>query len=219
MRGNGAERGVAPAAPKRGVRGSGKKNLTNSFTLAIVVNMNNHLHSLPLREQEVAEGLFAHGSSRVHHFIDIENLLRGSASCTTAAVARIQRIYSAATGLAGSHKITLACGPTAAKRGALFGFCPDRGRRVVSSGIDGADDALCKELDQLDGHQVDVVVIASGDHKFAAQAAWLQSRGIEVFVVVLPGCLSRRLRLAVKPSNVIYLETLPPESAALKIAA
>jgi hypothetical protein len=86
----------------------------------------------------------------------------------------------------------------------------------MRSGPDGADLAL---LDVIVGESVEErfsgVVIASGDGRFADEAARLGSLGIVVTVVSTRRSLSRRLELAAG-QLVIFDEMLPPADPSVR---
>ncbi len=131
------------------------------------------------------------------HLVDLENLLYGSCFCTEAAVAVLHRSYRRLAGCVDQDRVVLATGSSAAEAGAWFGW-PGQPRRLVRSGLDGADRELLSVLDELAiEDRFQRVVLASGDGIFAAPCAALLARGVHVTVVAANSvALSRRLKAA-----------------------
>jgi hypothetical protein len=152
---------------------------------------------------------------RLLHLLDVENLV-GSADFSREKVATMYRAYleAAPHGLvdqlvaATSHHSALA---------AWFGL-PERARRLVQSGADGADLELLRVLAfEAVELRYDRIVIGSGDGIFAGQAARIQGAGGNVTVVTRPEALSRRLRLAVR--DIRFLDPGDPVAIGLPLEA
>jgi hypothetical protein len=142
-------------------------------------------------------------AARSIHLIDIENLIGGT-KFSEGDVAAVAQRYKALAGVgeddfvvvASSHHTALAT---------WFGW-PDA-RRLVRSGVDGADLALIEVIERENlAMRFDRVVIASGDGIFAVPAAKLQQREVEVTIVSRPEFLSRALRLASRDIRILDSE-------------
>jgi len=129
---------------------------------------------------------------RTFHAIDVENLVGGSPfsaeDVTTAGLA-----YLAHVGVTKGDAVVIGCGTGNALT--VFFSWPHDARRVVGSGIDGADHALLEVLFTEDiASRYERVVIASGDHIFAPAARHLAFAGADVLVASRPEALSGALR-------------------------
>ncbi|HCG00217.1 MAG TPA: hypothetical protein DEV93_06695 [Chloroflexi bacterium] len=139
---------------------------------------------------------------RTIHLVDLENLM-GSCVMSAADVAVVRHRFEVVAGACPADHVVIATGPAAAPD-AWFGW--GAARRLLRSGLDGADVALLEviELEHLH-RRFRRVVVASGDGIFAHACAVLQSQGCEVTVVTRPEALSVRLRLAVQDVRYLYL--------------
>jgi hypothetical protein len=149
--------------------------------------------------------------SRTLHLVDIENLL-GTADPRCGEVDQIASLYAVVAGVAPMDQEVIASSHRCAKS-AWFEW-RTTARRLVRSGIDGADRALLEVLEnEQPGRRYSRVVIGSGDGIFAEPAARLQASGINVTVVTREHSLSRRLRLATL--DVRFLDGPLAEGAAV----
>ena len=151
---------------------------------------------MPLRREAATQ------SGRVLTLLDLENLAGGASFSQEEAT----RIYEAHTAVAPTGQVNHVVVATShrAATAAWFGL-PKNVRRLVRSGVDGADLALLRVLQTEDiSSRYDRVVIGSGDGIFSFECARLQAAGVAVTVVAHRGGLSKRLRLAVP--DVRYLE-------------
>lgn len=143
---------------------------------------------------------------RAVHLLDVENLLGGSVFTTDDVrelVFRVGEVASVEVAsvevgdafiVASSHR----CAPAT-----WFG-CPPSARRLVRSGLNGADPALNQVLvSEGVAARFARVVIGSGDGFFAEEAARLQAAGCHVTVLTRRDALSRKLRLAVRDVRFI----------------
>jgi hypothetical protein len=144
--------------------------------------------------------LIASPRGRELHLIDVENLL-GTPYYTATAVSALRSTYDrvSETGLAAQQVI----GTSAASNLLTAALAWASARPVFENGPDGADRALLAAGEYTPEQRFGRIVIGSGDHAFAAYAADLQSKGVNVTVVCRPEALSRVLRLAVH--DVRYL--------------
>lgn len=144
------------------------------------------------------------GEDRAIHLVDIENLLEGPTFSDIDVMGLMESYFILSERRVGDHVVIATCHRAALA--AWFG-CPDA-RRLVRSGLDGADLAL---LDVMTSEKLaaryDRVVIGSGDGIFSEAAAELQAQGASVRVVTRRNQLSRRLAFAVR--DVRYLEDIP----------
>jgi hypothetical protein len=143
------------------------------------------------------------------HLVDIENLAGGSLPSLDQ-VRQAQGLYAACLGFGAMDQVEVASSHLTLLNAAL-GW--PRARYRVRSGPDGADLAL---LDVLRHENVagrfTHVVIGSGDHLFAEQAAYLAARGVWVTVVSRRHSLSPLLGLAAR--EVILLDAAAEAEAA-----
>jgi hypothetical protein len=143
------------------------------------------------------------------HLVDIENLA-GAATPSLGQVRDVQGRYAERLALGVADQVVIASSHLTLLNAAL-GWPHARYR--VRSGPDGADLEL---LDVLRHESVAArfthVAIGSGDGAFAFAAASLAAAGIWVTVVSRRDSLSTRLRFAA--AEVIYLDVLPPATAA-----
>jgi hypothetical protein len=131
---------------------------------------------------------------RTLHLVDVENLM-GGPNFTAAAAATVKAHYDRLSGISGEDHVIIASSHHAAP-GAWLGWpC---GRRLVRSGLNGADLALIDVIkSENPSARYDRVVIGSGDWAFADCSARLHLDGCAVTVVArCPASVSRRLRLA-----------------------
>ena len=153
-------------------------------------------------------------SSRTLHLVDVENLAGGPSVEPWLARAICASYEVVAPTGYGDH-IIVATSHFAAPV-AWFAWPPEA-RRLVRSGVDGADWALLEVLERENvAARFAHVVIGSGDGIFAMAAARLQSAGCAVTVVARRRALSRQLRLAVR--DVRYLDVPPARVVALRAA-
>ncbi len=148
---------------------------------------------------------------RAVHLIDAENLV-GSASFACSEAELAYAAYEQVAALRSGDLLIVATSHHAAPA-AWFGF-PVSARRLVRSGLHGADQAL---LDVIAFESIearfDRVVIGSGDGIFALPAAQLQASGCTVSVVARRFSLSRKLRLAVR--DVRFIDAPPAAAPAI----
>lgn len=144
------------------------------------------------------------------HLVDIENLA-GAAAPSLGQVRDVQGHYAERLAFGSVDQVVIASSHLTLLNAAL-GWPHARYR--VRSGPDGADLEL---LDVLLYESVAArfthVAIGSGDGAFAFAAASLAAAGVWVTVVSRRDSLSTWLRLAA--AEVIYLDALPPATAAL----
>lgn len=125
---------------------------------------------------------------RTFHAVDVENLVGGSpftaADVTSAAHAYLNRV-----GVSPGDAVVIACGVGNAFT--VFFSWPGVSRKVVGSGLDGADRALLEVLlTENIPARFERVVIASGDGIFAPAASHLSRLGAEVVIASRPEALS-----------------------------
>jgi hypothetical protein len=141
--------------------------------------------------------------ARMLHLVDIENLA-GDSLPSLSQVRQAQGLYAGCLAFGAMDQVEVASSHLTLVNAAL-GW-PHAHYRI-RSGPDGADLAL---LDVLRHENVAKrfthVVIGSGDHLFAEEAARLAAHGVWVTVVSRRRSLSARLRVAARA--VIYLDTL-----------
>lgn len=117
--------------------------------------------------------------SRTLHLIDLENL-SGCGSCTAALTADIHRAYMAVVPTSPYDHYIVA---TSHRNFTATATWPG-GFRVVGSGQDGAETALCAHALELDvPAHYDHLVVASGDHYFAEHVYAWKGAGLAVTVV------------------------------------
>ena len=142
-------------------------------------------------------------SVRSIHLIDIENLIGGT-DFSEGEVADVAAHYKALAGVGEGDLVVVASSHHTAQA-AWFGW-PDA-RRLVRSGVDGADMALIEVIERENlAMRFGRVVIASGDGIFAVPAAKLQEREVEVTVVSRRSFLSSQLRLASRDVRILDSE-------------
>lgn len=146
--------------------------------------------------------------NRAVHFIDVENTC-GSARITAAEVAWASRRYLDLVPIGPMDQVVIAAAHSNAGAG-FFGW-PTSAERLMGSGPDGADLRLLERLETADLPQrFDEVVVASGDHIFAAPLARLAARGMKTTVASWRHQLSPELRMAA--SHIVYMDSLPVRS-------
>src|SRR5580700_8543963 len=137
------------------------------------------------------------------HLVDIENLA-GESLPSLGQVREALGLYAGCLGFGGMDQVEVASSHLTLLNAALgWPYAHYRTR----SGPDGADLALLDVLRHEDvAGRFTHVVIGSGDHLFAEEAARLAGQGVWVTVVSRQHSLSRRLELAAR--EVIFLGTL-----------
>ena len=137
------------------------------------------------------------------HLVDIENLA-GSRRPTLGQVSRARHLYLERIGFEAMDQVEVASSHLTLVNAAVgWPHAHYRAR----SGPDGADLALLDVLQHEDvARRFTRVVIGSGDHLFAAEAARLAALGVWVTVVSRKHSLSPRLALAAH--DVIFLDSL-----------
>jgi hypothetical protein len=139
-------------------------------------------------------------AARSIHLIDIENLIGGT-NFYEGDVAAVAERYRSLAGVGEDDLVVVASSHHTAPA-TWFGW-PDA-RRLVRSGVDGADMALIEVIEKENlAMRFDRVVIASGDGIFAVPAAKLQQRGVKITIVSRPEFLSRALRLASRDIRIL----------------
>ncbi len=140
--------------------------------------------------------------ARTLHLIDVENLLGGTYFGMLDVIDLEDRYRGCVSVGKGDFVIVASGHPAAAAT--WFGWSPTR--RLLRSGISGADRALVEVVEKEDvDRRFEHVVIGSGDGIFARPAARLQAQGCRVSVVAQrPGTVSRELAFAVR--DVAYLD-------------
>jgi hypothetical protein len=143
-------------------------------------------------------------TGRILHLVDVENLV-GGADFTRVEAAAVRQGYEGTAPAGVGDQLIIATSHHAAVA-AWFAW-PAKARRLVRSGVDGADLALLAvlALERVET-RFDHVVIGSGDGIFAFPAARLQAAGCQVTVVTRPEALSRQLRLAVRDIRLLECE-------------
>ena len=141
---------------------------------------------------------------RTIHLLDVENLLGGPVF-TAAQVSLLEHAYASIAGVRDSDQFILATSHFAAEP-TWFGWgrpC----RRLVRSGVDGADLALIDVMTEEGlADRFAHVMLGSGDGIFAEPCARLQSMGSQLTVVSRERlALSRKLAFAVR--DVRFLES------------
>jgi len=132
---------------------------------------------------------------RALHLLDLENLA-GGARFNAADATALRRRYEAAINIGREDLIVIATSHHAAP---VAWFAWADVRRLVRSGVDGADLALIEVLEtERVAQRFQTVIVGSGDGNFAEPSARLQAAGCRVTVVYQPGTLSRRLAFAVR---------------------
>ena len=153
---------------------------------------------------------------RVLHLVDVENLCGGS-HVSDELVALAMQNYREAINLDPLDHVIIACSPQLAIP--AHDAAPEA-RILVGRGLDGADRELIGAAHTSDViRRFDGVVIASGDHIFAALAASLRLAGISVTVVSRKSSLSAILARAAQ--TVVCISDLPEpigEAALRKVA-
>jgi hypothetical protein len=148
-------------------------------------------------------GAWGRFPARRLHLVDIENLV-GDSLPSLAQVREAQGLYADCLAFGAMDQVEVASSHLTLLNAAL-GW-PHAHYRI-RSGPDGADLAL---LDVLEHENVATrfthVVIGSGDHLFAEEAARLADQGVWVTVVSRRRSLSRRLALAAR--EVIFLDAV-----------
>jgi len=121
---------------------------------------------------------------RQQHIVDLENLSGGWV--TPARTVEIFRRYQELVPIGPLDDVVVGLSPATAPA-AAFDVHPRSRVRVGSPGPDSADDALIAAIDpDFTAAHFPRVIIASGDHAFAALAASLRARGVEVVVLFVP---------------------------------
>lgn len=139
---------------------------------------------------------------RAIHFVDIENLA-GTARPDGSQVEAIRRAYEALDVFGPADLVVLACNHGAAPEVRFAWPCGELRQR---SGEDGADLALIEAMNlRVVADRFGRIVIASGDRIFAAHAACLAARGLEVVVVTPPPPVRVSRRLIHSVDRVIEL--------------
>jgi hypothetical protein len=148
---------------------------------------------------------------RAVHLIDVENLV-GSACFTCSDAALVHRAYESVAAVSNGDHLILASSHHAAPS-AWFAW-PHSARRLVRSGLHGADHALLEVIDrECLEERFDRIVLGSGDGIFALAAARLQACGCDVTVVSRRSGLSRHLRLAVR--DIRFIDSAPAAAPAI----
>lgn len=132
---------------------------------------------------------------RTLHLVDIENLLqRNPSEAVEGHWEAATSAYVAAADLGADDHVVVGCHPAfafLARR--FFPAC----RLLTRTRADGAELAILAAVDVDDvARRYHRVVIGSGDHLFAALAAALRTRGVNVQVIAGTGSLSWRLYVA-----------------------
>ena len=137
------------------------------------------------------------------HLIDIENLA-GDSLPSLCQVREAQGLYAERLAFGAMDQVEVASSHLTLLNAAL-GWPHARYR--VRSGPDGADLALLDVLRYENvAQRFTHVVIGSGDHLFAEEAAHLAAQGVWVTVISRQRSLSPRLALAAR--EVIFLDTI-----------
>jgi hypothetical protein len=141
--------------------------------------------------------------TRQLHLVDIENLV-GDPRPTLSQVRQARGLYADRLAFGAMDQVEVAASSSRTLENAAFGW--PRVHYRAWYGPDGADLALLDVLrhENIAGRFTHVV-IGSGDHLFAEDAALLAAQEVFVTVVSRPGSLSTQLALAA--CEVIYLDT------------
>lgn len=116
---------------------------------------------------------------RALHLIDLENLV-GSDACTADAAALAYRAYVQSVPQSPFDQYILAT----SHHNVLAMASWPHGRRLVRSGPNGAEIELCEAANELDvAAKFSSIVVASGDHYFAAPVKEWKASGLYVTVV------------------------------------
>lgn len=139
--------------------------------------------------------------------VDLENLV-GTTLPTRREVANLRNALTRAAGIQPGDEVILATSHVTAR---FVWFQWPGVRRLVRSGVDGADLALLDAIreEQL-ADRFDRVVIASGDGIFADACAELDAAGCRVLVISRPGALSRRLAAVAPELALLDDPSTPP---------
>jgi len=156
-------------------------------------------------EQTETDGTLLQAKKPKLYLIDVENLVDGF--IFSRSIVRLQEIIQnsipaepgdvviVGTAILGIPRTVTAVWPQA--------------QCLLRKGKDGADHALLRELCLRDLSNFSEVVIASGDHIFAEEAARLQLEGLSVTVLAKRGSISRLLRES--GARILIVEDYCPE--------
>jgi hypothetical protein len=145
-------------------------------------------------------------AGRTLHILDFENLCAGSARIPEFKE-NVVTIYRRIAGVDEKDHVVVGVGPTGFLHAAdAFPGC----RLVIGRGLDGADVALLKVLEDVDwiAQRFDRVVIGSGDHCFSSVVEHLRSLGLLVAVIAREGAISRKLANAATVTVPLRAHTL-----------
>jgi hypothetical protein len=136
------------------------------------------------------------------HLVDIENLV-GDPRPSLSQVRQVRGLYAGCLDFFAMDQVEVAASSHRTLENAAFGW--PRVHYRAWYGPDGADLALLDVLQHEDvAGRFTHVVIGSGDHLFAEEAARLAAQQVHVTVVSRRGSLSSQLALAAH--EVIYLD-------------
>ena len=136
------------------------------------------------------------------HLVDIENLV-GDPRPSLSQVRQVRSLYASCLAFGAMDQVEVAASSHRTLENAAFGW--PRVHYRARYGPDGADLALLDVLQHEDvAGRFTHVVIGSGDHLFAEEAARLAAQKVHVTVVSRRGSLSAQL--AREAQEVIYLD-------------
>jgi hypothetical protein len=167
-------------------------------------------------ERAMAEGVSMRGGrhkqARGAMFLDVENLLHPYLDGALEEGLQLLRDLIAAV----REEVLLVVNVACCSRGlaARIAFpLAELGVRthVHSGGLDAADEELVRRLDEVPD-TCQIVIIGSGDHRFAFPARRLQASGKQVEIVARPGSVARSLRRAA--GSCRWFRTTRPDEAA-----
>lgn len=153
-------------------------------------------------------------AGRTLHILDIENLCTGSARIPEFKE-NVVGTYRRIAGVEEKDHVVVGVGPAGFLHAAdAFPGC----RLVIGRGLDGADLALLKVLEDVDwiAQRFDRVVIGSGDGCFSPVVKHLRSLGLLVAVIARAGAIS--LRLANASTVTVPLQARPLSTSTLRIS-
>jgi len=140
------------------------------------------------------------------YLIDIENLIDGL--IFTRSIMRLREIIQNSIPVKSDDIVIVGTDITGMSRTITAAW--PQAQCLFRRGRDGADHALLRELCLRDLSNFSEVVIASGDHIFAEEAARLLLEGFSVTVLARKGAISRLLRES--GAQILEAEDYLPES-------
>ena len=130
-------------------------------------------------------------AGRKLHLVDVENLC-GTGALSESMVMEAREMYLRQVSVGADDLVVVASGRFN-QESVMFGW--QGARKVVRGGIDGADLALCDEIECSSYcENFSEVVVASGDHIFAEHIAVLTGKGLKVTVYSQERALAGVLR-------------------------